>query len=165
MSLYQQWNDLAGKQRTAEEHDKFWGVYFEAEKKNYQNILEKKEKKIEGTLENLAEGFGMDNVTMLGFLDGINTSLTGSLELEGLVEDSRLELEIDFEKLYFNMLDAKAYWLYQLPEWDGILSEEKRNEITKDFNRSKTAISSKIGRNDPCPCGSGKKYKKCCGNA
>jgi uncharacterized protein YecA (UPF0149 family) len=23
----------------------------------------------------------------------------------------------------------------------------------------------KIGRNDPCPCGSGKKYKKCCLNA
>jgi preprotein translocase subunit SecA len=23
--------------------------------------------------------------------------------------------------------------------------------------------SSKVGRNDPCPCGSGKKYKKCCG--
>jgi uncharacterized protein YecA (UPF0149 family) len=21
----------------------------------------------------------------------------------------------------------------------------------------------KVGRNDPCPCGSGKKYKKCCG--
>ncbi|WP_269082983.1 SEC-C metal-binding domain-containing protein [Sporosarcina globispora] len=23
---------------------------------------------------------------------------------------------------------------------------------------------SKISRNDPCPCGSGKKYKKCCGS-
>jgi uncharacterized protein YecA (UPF0149 family) len=23
--------------------------------------------------------------------------------------------------------------------------------------------TAKIGRNDPCPCGSGKKYKKCCG--
>jgi hypothetical protein len=23
---------------------------------------------------------------------------------------------------------------------------------------------SKVGRNEPCPCGSGKKYKKCCGN-
>jgi len=23
----------------------------------------------------------------------------------------------------------------------------------------------KVGRNDPCPCGSGKKYKKCCGRA
>ena len=25
------------------------------------------------------------------------------------------------------------------------------------------AESEKVGRNDPCPCGSGKKYKKCCG--
>ncbi|HBN84048.1 MAG TPA: hypothetical protein DDZ89_09410 [Clostridiales bacterium] len=24
-------------------------------------------------------------------------------------------------------------------------------------------MGNKIGRNDPCPCGSGKKYKKCCG--
>ena len=27
----------------------------------------------------------------------------------------------------------------------------------------KPAVSNKVGRNDPCPCGSGKKYKKCCG--
>ena len=27
-----------------------------------------------------------------------------------------------------------------------------------------TRIQEKVGRNDPCPCGSGKKYKKCCGN-
>ena len=27
----------------------------------------------------------------------------------------------------------------------------------------KSAVSKKVGRNDPCPCGSGKKYKKCCG--
>jgi preprotein translocase subunit SecA len=26
-----------------------------------------------------------------------------------------------------------------------------------------SAPASEIGRNDPCPCGSGKKYKKCCG--
>jgi uncharacterized protein len=25
------------------------------------------------------------------------------------------------------------------------------------------AKSTKIGRNEPCPCGSGKKFKKCCG--
>ncbi len=25
------------------------------------------------------------------------------------------------------------------------------------------AVSNKVGRNDPCTCGSGKKYKKCCG--
>jgi uncharacterized protein YecA (UPF0149 family) len=28
---------------------------------------------------------------------------------------------------------------------------------------SKANITPKVGRNDPCPCGSGKKYKKCCG--
>ena len=28
---------------------------------------------------------------------------------------------------------------------------------------NKPASSKKVGRNDPCPCGSGKKYKKCCG--
>jgi len=30
-------------------------------------------------------------------------------------------------------------------------------------NNTNSATSRKIGRNDPCPCGSGKKYKKCCG--
>jgi len=27
------------------------------------------------------------------------------------------------------------------------------------------AAARKVGRNDPCPCGSGRKYKKCCGSA
>jgi uncharacterized protein YecA (UPF0149 family) len=29
--------------------------------------------------------------------------------------------------------------------------------------RATDRVKSKIGRNDPCPCGSGKKYKRCCG--
>ena len=45
-----------------------------------------------------------------------------------------------------------------------ILSPETRKAITKDFNRSRIVVKEdKVGRNDPCPCGSGKKYKKCCG--
>ena len=39
---------------------------------------------------------------------------------------------------------------------------QKRNEPPKQAPIVKTA---KVGRNDPCPCGSGKKYKKCCGAA
>ncbi len=34
---------------------------------------------------------------------------------------------------------------------------------TGDMVKSKPAVSTKVGRNEPCPCGSGKKYKKCCG--
>jgi uncharacterized protein YecA (UPF0149 family) len=38
--------------------------------------------------------------------------------------------------------------------------KERRSQPTKDLGRAK---SPKIGRNDPCPCGSGCKYKRCCG--
>ena len=36
--------------------------------------------------------------------------------------------------------------------------------ISTDRKPQKTIVKGrKIGRNEPCPCGSGKKYKKCCG--
>ena len=48
--------------------------------------------------------------------------------------------------------------------------EGQNNSNTKAKKTSTTAVkktpvvnSGKVGRNDPCPCGSGKKYKKCCG--
>ena len=100
----------------------------------------------------------------MGFLDGINDSLKESLDIEKIEPDTQFSLDVDYEKLYFNMLDAKADYLYTLPQWDAILTEEKRAEITKAFKKSKTVVKEvRIGRNDPCPCGSGKKYKKCCG--
>jgi preprotein translocase subunit SecA len=35
--------------------------------------------------------------------------------------------------------------------------------IEEDENKPEIDLTKKIGRNDPCPCGSGKKFKKCCG--
>ena len=46
-------------------------------------------------------------------------------------EDTEVKIEIDPEKLYYNMVEAKANWLYELPQWDSILSEEKRKELYK----------------------------------
>jgi len=40
---------------------------------------------------------------------------------------------------------------------------EKRRNSEADSSSAKQSKRKKIGRNDPCPCGSGKKYKKCCG--
>lgn len=34
---------------------------------------------------------------------------------------------------------------------------------TGDMVKSQPVVSTKVGRNEPCPCGSGRKYKKCCG--
>jgi preprotein translocase subunit SecA len=42
-----------------------------------------------------------------------------------------------------------------------LLQEENSN--TSKAKIIKMTKSNKIGRNEPCPCGSGKKYKKCCG--
>ena len=62
------------------------------------------------------------------------------------------------------MVAAKADWLYELPQWDKLLSVEKRQELYKAQKRSMIVVKGKkIGRNEPCPCGSGKKYKQCCG--
>lgn len=163
MSLFEQWKDLANKERTQQENDAFWKDYLEKEKNNYEYILENRLNLIEGTMAELAQKFNMDEVTFAGFLDGINTSLVEPVELDGLESGSTVKLDIDFEKLYFNMLDAKADWLYNLEQWEGILTQERRAQITKEFRLSKMAVSNKVGRNDPCTCGSGKKYKKCCG--
>ena len=105
----------------------------------------------------------MDNVTFMGFLDGINSSLDNGMDLESLKPDSEITLSINLEKLFYNMLEARADWLYGLEEWDGRLTEEKRKEIRRKFHEDHRAVRIKVGRNDPCPCGSGKKYKKCCG--
>ncbi len=40
---------------------------------------------------------------------------------------------------------------------------DNRNQPADIKAKPRTAEGAKVGRNDPCPCGSGKKYKKCCG--
>ena len=115
-------------------------------------------------MEELAKEFGMETVVFCGFMDGINESLKSGYDVEALEETSEVKLDVDFEKLYYNMLEAKAKWLYTLPEWEDVLSAETRQEITRTWRKSKQVVNeNKVGRNDPCPCGSGKKYKKCCG--
>lgn len=163
MSLYQEWVDLYEGQ-TNETFQKFWNEYSAAETKIYTELLSSPESKYEGVVKDKAAELDIDIKIFMGFLDGINDSLKESLDIENIEPDTQFSLDVDFEKLYFNMLDAKADYLYTLPQWDAILTEEKRAEITKAFKKSKTVVKEvRIGRNDPCPCGSGKKYKKCCG--
>ena len=163
MSLYQEWVDLYEGQ-TNETFQKFWNEYSAAETKIYTELLSSSESKYEGVVKDKAAELDIDIKIFMGFLDGINDSLKESLDIENIEPDTQFSLDVDYEKLYFNMLDAKADYLYTLPQWDAILTEEKRAEITKAFKKSKTVVKEvRIGRNDLCPCGSGKKYKKCCG--
>jgi preprotein translocase subunit SecA len=45
----------------------------------------------------------------------------------------------------------------------GTSHSELKSPLHKTESRPQVTPIHKIGRNDPCPCGSGKKYKKCCG--
>jgi hypothetical protein len=165
MTLYDDWKELT-ESRTNKTFPIFWEEYCETEAQIYSSILKAPDEITEGSFKDLAASYDADHVLFMGFLDGILTSLKEPIEIENMTEESPVRLSIDIEKLYFNMRAAKASHLYGLPEWDAVLSSERREEITKEQRKAGTVIKDKTpGRNDPCPCGSGKKYKKCCGAA
>ena len=148
MALLETWRNLAyGDGLDDKKKEELWAGYFQIEKGIYEQIL-----------SNPTE-------VMTGFLDGINESLKGyENPIDTMEEDTEVKIEIDPEKLYYNMVEAKANWLYELPQWDEILTPDKRKELYKSQKASGTVRKGKkIFPNDPCPCGSGKKYKKCCG--
>lgn len=83
-------------------------------------------------------------------LEIISTTKGGEDDKDGIVEFKATYIEngktiVHHERSYF--VKKNGVWFYQ--KWLPITST-RINE-------------NKIGRNDPCPCGSGKKYKKCCG--
>lgn len=165
MALLQEWRDMAySQQADRAQLQKFWTEYFLVEKGIYEKLLSNPNEVVKGTVKELAEKFDVELMSMVGFLDGINDSLKIQNPIEEMDENTEVNLGYDLETLYKNMVDAKADWLYELPQWNSIFSEEKRKELYLEQKKSGTVVKGpKIGRNDPCPCGSGKKYKHCCG--
>jgi len=165
MTLLENWRNKAyGEGTNDKQKEELWKRYFLIEKGIYEQILEEPDKVISCTVAELADRYGTDIETITGFLDGINDSLKETNPIETMEESTPVKIEIDPEKLYYNMVEAKADWLYNLPQWDKILNEGRRKELYKEQKKSGTVVKGrKIGRNEPCPCGSGKKYKHCCG--
>ena len=143
-TILEQWRAIAyDQQADRNKLQRFWANYFNIEKGIYEQLLSNPDEVVTGTVKELAEKYGQEVLTMVGFLDGMC---------------------FDKELLYKNMVDARADWLYELPQWDEIFTPEKRKELYLEQKKSGTVVKAKkIGRNDPCPCGSGKKYKYCCG--
>ena len=163
MGLYEEWFKKAYT-RDGKTNKMLWDDFVPREQKIYEYILSEKIEKLEGTVKELAEKFGMSPEYIAGFIDGINDTQTEKVTLEDLSEDTFISLKIDFEILYKKMVEYKADHLYNLPQWHDIFTEEQLKAFYKGQKSSKTYVrQEKIGRNDPCPCGSGKKYKKCCG--
>ena len=164
-TILEQWREVAYDQKADKgKLQRFWATYFNIEKGIYEQLLENPDEVVTGTVKELAEKYGQNVMTMVGFLDGINDSLKEKNPIETMTEDTVVNLGFDKELLYKNMVDAKADWLYELPQWDKIFTQEKKKALYLEQKKSGTIVKGhKVGRNDPCPSGSGKKYKYCCG--
>ena len=130
MTLLEQWQNMAydtsKDQKTMQE---FWQRYFLLEKGIYEKLLENPDEEVKGTVKELAEKYEIELMPMVGFLDGINESLVTPNPIDTMEEDTEVSLAFDKEKLYRNMVEAKADWLYNLPQWEKIFDEETRKEL------------------------------------
>ena len=86
------------------------------------------------------------NINILTRLGGINKEIMAEIKDEFSLSKSVSNKIYDIVKKYKNIIQL---WIS-----NGYCQESNNSTIKKD---------KKIGRNEPCPCGSGKKYKKCCG--
>lgn len=163
-ALYEQWKNLIENQ-TEDTFDSFWEIYSDTEIRIYTDLLRNHEYVLSGTFQELVDKYEADPVIFMGFLDGVDSSLKTPHDYMNFDESSEITLDIDYEKLFYNMLAADAEHLATLDAWSEVLTKDQMMAIIKEFKKSKTVVrdEAKIGRNDPCPCGSGKKYKKCCG--
>ena len=165
MALLEQWKKTAYDETASQDQlQKLWDSYFLEEKDIYARLLKNPDEVVIGTVKELAEKYGVSVMTMTGFLDGINDSLKEPNPIEEMEEGTEVNLGFDKALLYKNMVAAGADWLYNLEEWNDIFDEETRKALYKEQKSSTTIVKeAKVYPNDPCPCGSGKKYKKCCG--
>ena len=89
--------------------------------------------------------------------DGKKTAKVGTEK-----NPARVNVQTKTRAAELKSIFEKNGWKYTIaldPE-----NQEDINDLEILLNPQKTKIAKeKAGRNDPCPCGSGKKYKKCCG--
>lgn len=117
------------------------------------------------------EWFGDDDPKIISELQGptLNVGSPQSKLAPVLLERVKFVLQ---DKKYVARL-KRHYRMFKQTVDDGLQDEgyvarlKRRFRMfkeTRDSGRSERAYPArKVGRNDPCPCGSGRKYKRCCG--
>tara|TARA_B100001094_G_C18053745_1_gene731384 strand:- start:456 stop:902 length:447 start_codon:yes stop_codon:yes gene_type:complete len=134
-------------------HDFIQSPYFELAPNHLKSHAE-------SILQYLFDGLDTDSLDQLKetLIERIRTSRSRIL-----LPESTYESISEIVECYFSYLDSSgnipgasdwSIWINGLPPFDSI--SEDHGSMTVRHNFKKT------GRNDPCPCGSGSKFKKCC---
>ncbi len=147
--------------RKEEELDEFLKSIFNADyEANIKNIQDKKEKFGLDQFRDIVKQISLSAIDSLWMihLDKMDqlrdsASLQSYAQKEPLVEYKRSS--------YISYQDLLAHLNNYLSDF--ILKVDKEIKQDKKETIEITGSKDKVGRNDPCPCGSGKKYKKCCG--
>jgi preprotein translocase subunit SecA len=91
-------------------------------------------------------------------------TLRGSVNLRAMGgKDPFYEYKKESFDYFDQMLSSQNEKVLKILFSIDLLAGEKENNRVKRVGNSETFINKKIGRNDPCPCNSGKKYKLCHG--
>ncbi|RQW83791.1 MAG: hypothetical protein EHM79_15315 [Geobacter sp.] len=154
-----------------------------------ENFRELLREKVHGVFQERLESFGeelTDHLIKVIMLQTIDAQwkdhllsidhLKEGIGLRGYGQkDPKQEYKREAYQLFMDMITRIRQEVVEKIFWVQIAREEDVHEIEQQqrkqrlvFNLSEDvpqqpAKSNKVGRNDPCPCGSGKKYKKCCG--
>ena len=119
----------------------------------------------------------MDHIDAMDELkDGIGLRAYGQQDpvvkyrIEGMdmFEEMVLDIKHDVVKILMNLRKQKDVKREEAAKITGaalqaINSLDNGEQIKTEVNKTVVNEGPKVGRNDPCPCGSGKKYKNCCG--
>jgi len=103
----------------------------------------------------------------LQLMDGLREGIgwRAYAQVDPLVAYKKESYEM-FQELIYNIQEDIIYYLFRV---EVVVEQPKDLPTNLRYSGGEQAAavqpvkSNKIGRNDPCPCGSGKKYKKCCG--
>lgn len=109
----------------------------------------------------LASNYRMDEETIYHTLSSLILLIKSGANMEevfdymqSVIEYPSYEYSRKIAGILMNLHDQTRQW---------VLKGYKPVEFNREVNSQRPIKSVKIGRNDLCPCGSGKKYKKCCG--
>lgn len=102
-----------------------------------------------------------------------NNVMIPSTSLYGIEDTSDFDMLIGMDiitlgEFLISVEGKDMFFSFQMPSFGGMYLDDIQTahlQNGRQFRRSPTFYNTepKVGRNDPCPCGSGKKFKKCCG--
>ena len=128
---------------------------------NYQFIWNEQDRKLYDLLYNDSDG---DAEIAVHIVEDLAAAIKNDADVMELIPDLAEDMEIKSKKDLKVLTETLVGFYNNQPQWalKGWSPHEAKGMGEKPAAENVVAFTKKAGRNEPCPCGSGKKFKKCC---